>query len=233
MLALDPDILETTRQLSPEISGGVTLLGLGLWLVGGYTHRFWLTLFVTCGAGILGLNLSREFSVQPLVVGLLMAMAAGTLALAVSRIGLFIAGGFAGIMISRLGIPHSNELLAFLVGGLVGIFFYNLWIISLSSLVGTFITAYGLASLLDKMKQVDSISLASQHSPLINWIIIGATITGIIFQLLMERMRGKGKQKQTKGRKTPEKKTFAAPPPPPPPPMPSANPWWRKFGRAA
>jgi hypothetical protein len=228
MQVLAPDILELTRQLSPLVSLMAVLIGLCLWLFGACSHRFWLALTLTLAAGVAGLSLGRDFAVQPLVAGLLLALAAGALALALARISLFIAGGFAGLLLARMVMPNVNEFVAFVIGGLVGIAFYQLWITALSSLVGTVLMAYGLVSVLDKLGQLDSISWANRNTPLINWGLIAFTILGILVQFLLERYR--------QGRKAPPEKTDnqekkqAAPPaqPPPPPPPPPKLPWWKQ-----
>ena len=98
MQILDPDILELTRQLSPFVCVVGLLLGLFLWWYGAYCHRFWLALTVTLTAGVVGLQLGRDFGVQPLVAGMLFALAAGALALALARISLFLAGGVGGLL---------------------------------------------------------------------------------------------------------------------------------------
>ena len=79
MQVLDPDILILTRQLSPAVSAVAILVGLALWLFGAHSHHFWLALLMTVSAGLVGLVLGREFAVQPLVAGLLLALAAGML----------------------------------------------------------------------------------------------------------------------------------------------------------
>ncbi|MFO0841402.1 MAG: hypothetical protein U0797_03240 [Gemmataceae bacterium] len=235
MELLAPDILELTRQLSPAVSGGAALVGLGLWLYGGHSHRFWLALLLTVAAGVAGLSLAKDFAVQPLVAGLLLALAAGSLALALARISVFVAGGFAGLMLTRMAAPDANEFIAFLLGGLVGIAFYQLWITAMSSALGTLLLGYGSVSLLDKLGRLDGVDWAKRNTPLINWGFIGLTVLGILVQVLFERYRIKraaSKKKRDKEKKEEEAKKAAQPPPPPPAPPPAPPPpklpWWKK-----
>ncbi|MFO0876866.1 MAG: hypothetical protein U0840_05785 [Gemmataceae bacterium] len=245
MQLLAPDILELTRQLSPAVCVCAFVLGLGLWVCGGYTHRFWLALVLTASAGIVGLSLARDFDVQPLVAGLLLALAAGALALALARISIFLAGGLAGVFLARLASPSANEFVAFLIGGLIGIGFYQLWITAISSFVGTVLMAYAGVSLVDRLGKLNSLTFAQQSGPLINWGIIGVTVSGILVQLLLDRYRSKAKDKPKKQDKDKEEKKDQAtppppapapappPPPPPPPSPPKSSPWWKKplFGK--
>src|SRR5262249_60226507 len=96
MKILAPDILEEARTLSPILSGAGLLIGFLLWSLGGRTHRFWLAMIVTLAAGLLGLAHGKQFGMQPLVAGVLLAVSAGGLALSLGRILLFSGGGPGG-----------------------------------------------------------------------------------------------------------------------------------------
>jgi len=109
MKLLAPDILELTRGLTPYVSAGGFLLGLYLWLLGGSSHRFWLALVVTLAAGVLGLHYGPDYEIQPLVAGLLMALAAGALALSLVRILLFVAGGIAALALISVLKPAGTR----------------------------------------------------------------------------------------------------------------------------
>jgi hypothetical protein len=239
MQLIDPDILALTRQLSPGVSVVTLLIGLALWLFGASSYRFWLCLMVTVGAGLVGLLIGREHGVQPLVAGLLLALAAGSLGLAVARIGLFIAGGLAAVLVVRLVVPSSSELVSFVVGGLIGIFFDKLWIMALTSLFGTLLMVYGGASLLAQLGRLDPETWATQNTPLINWGLISGTLTGILMQFLRERRLNQPPPPKKEAPKPPELPPVVvappppppaapSPPPPPPPPPSPPQPWWRK-----
>src|SRR6185312_5115715 len=109
MQLLAPDILEEARGLSPFLSGAGLSLGFLLWSLGGRTHRFWLAMSVTLTAGLLGLTYGKEYGMQPLVAGLLLAISAGALALSLVRILLFAAGGIAALALVQAIAPGWDE----------------------------------------------------------------------------------------------------------------------------
>jgi hypothetical protein len=220
MWFLAPDILELTRQLSPMVCIVGLLIGLLLWSFGGSSYRFWLALLITVAAGGLGLNLGRPNGVQPLVAGMLMALAAGVMALALARITLFVAGGVAGLLLAQAA--GWNEMVCFLAGGLAGVCLYRLWITALSSLAGSMLMLYSLVSGLDRMGWLNSVAWAERNRPLINWGVIGGTLVGMLAQHVIDRWR-----KNRAARKEEEIRRAAAAPPPPPPPPPPPLPWWK------
>jgi hypothetical protein len=190
MELLDHKILEEVRQLSPTLIGTALVLGLLLWLLGGWGHRFWLVMVITLLGGMLGLSYGADYGMQPLVAGLLLAVSAGALALALVRIFLFAAGGLAGLALVKLLAPAWDEPLAcFLAGGLLGIFLYRLWVTTLASLVGTLLTAYSALCLLDRWGKLDSVAWAQANAPLLNWACAALTVVGVLVQFLLERRR--------------------------------------------
>src|SRR5258707_10405808 len=116
LLALD--ILEDACGFSAGVSGTGLVIGLLIWLLGWRGHRFWIVLAATVGAGILGMYSAPAYKVQPLVAGLLLAVAAGALALALIRVVAFLAGGgVAWAIVHALAPLDSGPLLCVLVGG--------------------------------------------------------------------------------------------------------------------
>src|SRR5438034_242014 len=103
MQLIAPDILQEAQGLSPAVSGTALFVGLVLWLTGWSWHRFWVVLSATAGAGLFGLLSSPYYKVQPLVAGLLLAVAAGVLALTLVRVLAFLTGGLAG----WLAVTHA------------------------------------------------------------------------------------------------------------------------------
>ena len=198
MRLLAPDLLELTCELSPAIDGVAILVGLFLWLFGARSHRFWLSLAMTLAAGVCGLYLGGDAGVQPLVAGLLLALAAGVMALALARLVLFFAGGLAGLIIAQQGGEGWNAFAMFLFGGLSGVLFYRVWIMVVSCLAGTLLSAYGLLSLLDRLGRLEAVELAERHGPLLNWLLALVAVVGLLIQVLLERRwgdRGEGKGK--------------------------------------
>ena len=222
MQVLNPEILATTRQLSVSVLLAIWAIGVSLWLYGGRTHRFWLALAVTVAAGIVGLQVSRDFGVQPLVAALLLALSAGSLALALARIGVFVAGGITGLFIARSLANGWNDFMCFLAGGLLGITLFPVWIAVLSSTVGTVLMAYGGVGVLDSLLRMDSPRWAERNAPLINWGVSGWIILGMFLQYALEKRHKKGKE----SRKEEKKEEKPAPLPLPPAPSPEKTPWW-------
>ncbi len=179
MQLLAPDILEEARLLSPFLSGAGLAIGLLLWSLGGRTHRFWLAMSVTLAAGLLGLAMGKDYGMQPLVAGLLLAVSAGALALSLVRILLFAAGGLAALGLLHAVAPAWDEPLAvFLVGGLVGVFLYRFWIMTFSSLIGALLMVYSALALFDRLHMVDSIAWTRKNGPLLELGLRGADRAG-------------------------------------------------------
>lgn len=190
MQLLAPDILEEARLLSPLLSGTGLAIGFLLWSLGGRTHRFWLAMSVTLTAGILGLTLGKDYGMQPLVAGLLLAVSAGALALSLVRILLFAAGGLAALGLMHTLAPNWDEPIAvFLVGGLVGVVLYRFWIVTISSSIGALLMAYSALALGDRLHIVDSVVWTNKHGPLLNWGCAALIVLGILVQFLLERRR--------------------------------------------
>jgi MFS family permease len=242
MFLLDPDILEAGRDLSPAITVPALLIGLFLWLVGAWMHRFWIVLLLTLGAGVYGLLYGPEHGIQPIVAGLLLAVAAGTLGLALMRVLAFVTGGWVLYAAARVIAPAADEpLLCFLVGGLFSVFLFRVWIASVSSVAGTLLIAYSSLWLLGSLAQMDILASANSHGPLWNWGLGSCAVLGILVQFVVHRFYVKKKKAWE------EKKAAAAaeaekakqedevrrrmPLPPPSPPPPPKKGWWPFGGK--
>lgn len=220
MQLIAPDILEEARGLSPMLSGTGAAIGFLMWALGGRTHRFWLAMSVTLTAGLLGLALGKDYGMQPLAAGLLMAVSAGALALSLVRILLFAAGGLAALGIVYSLAPAWDEpIAAFLVGGLIGVLLYRFWIMTFSSLIGALLLVYSTLALLDRLHIVDSVAWTSKNGPLLNWGCSALIGLGLLVQFLLERRKKSGSEPQ------PEI-VEAVPLPPPPPAKPEPAGLW-------
>ena len=76
------------KALSVGLCATGLVVGLALWLFGWWSHRFWVVLTTTVLAGVFGLYEAAMFRTHPLVAALLLAVAAGLLALALIRVRL-------------------------------------------------------------------------------------------------------------------------------------------------
>ena len=223
MLLIAPDILDEVRQLPWFL----LLLGLGvgllLWLFGGRGHRFWLVLSMTVVGGVLGLTFGAAYAVQPLVAGLLLAVAAGALALALARVVLFVAGGAACVWLARTVAPAWDEpAVCFLVGGLLGVLLYRVWITALSSLAGTLLLAYSILGLAPWFGFDNVVVWADQQAAMLNWACGACAGLGLLVQLLLERRRLRHKRALDAARKEDEAASYDERGPWSPPPRG----WW-------
>jgi hypothetical protein len=242
MGVVDPDVLKEALLLPPWLLVVALLLGVLLWLLGGWGHRFWIVMLTTLLSGVVGLIYGPQFGMQPLVAGLLVAVAAGALALALMRIGVFLAVGFAALGTARLVAPSWDEPLAcFLVGGLFGIVLFRFWIVVLTSASGTLLMAHAGLALIGRFRATDVVGWSQQQAPLINWIIGATIVLGVLLQFLVQRrLKNKSGAKKKEEKAPPPEEQFeeAPPPPPPPPEKPKEAPpkragWWPWGGKAA
>jgi hypothetical protein len=225
MQILAPDILEEARTLSPILSGAGLLIGFLLWSLGGRTHRFWLAMIVTLAAGLLGLAHGKQFGMQPLVAGLLLAVSAGVLALSLVRILLFAAGGLAALGLLHTIAPGWDEPIAvFLIGGLIGVLLYRFWITTFSSLVGALLMSYSALALFDRLHMVNSVEWTRKNGPLLNWAFASLVVMGVLIQFLLERRRQR--KSRTEPDAEPEFVEVAPLPPPPAPAKPARSALW-------
>ena len=220
MQLLAPDILEDVRELSPLLTGTGLVVGLFLWLMGARSHRFWLVLVMTLTAGILGLLFGPRYGMQPLVAGLLLAVAVGALALALVRILLFAAAGLTGLWLAwHLAPGWDQPLVCFLAAGLAGVLLYKFWITVLASLTGTLLIGYSGLGLVAHLKKVDVVGWAERNGPLLNWGCAAVTALGLLVQFLLERRRSRKPTKEGQPEEPPKKS----------PPGPT---WWGRVRKA-
>ena len=167
---------------------------------------------------MLGLTLGKQYGMQPLVAGLLLAVSAGALALSLVRILLFAAGGLAALGLMHIVAPAWDEPIAvFLVGGLIGVFLYRFWIVTFSSSIGALLMAYSALALFDQLHMVDSVAWTRKNGPLLHWGLAALIVLGILVQFLLERRR----RRKPKPAAEPEPEPVEVAPPPPPPAKPA------------
>ena len=144
MQLIAPDILAEARGLTAAMTGTICVLGFALWLFGWRWHRFWIVAGITLAAGLLGLNAGRAAGgTQVMAVGILLAVAAGMLALELAKVFAFVAGGCGAWLAVQWVFPQAQELWAvFLSGGLFGLLLYRLWTMLLTSLAGVLLASH-------------------------------------------------------------------------------------------
>ncbi len=215
MHLLAPDILSEACGFSIPVLAVAFVLGLLLWLFGWRGHRFWIVLIATVGAGILGLYSGQASGMHPLVTGLLLAIAAGALALALVRVIGFVAGGLAAWLVVRALAPGWNEpLVCFFIGGLIGLLLFRLWMMALTSATGTLLMAYAGLCLAQSFGKLDVVALAERNAIALNWACGAMAFLGLIVQLLLDRLRSRRLRTAAASQHAPE--TY------------EARPWWTR-----
>jgi hypothetical protein len=202
MHLLAPDLLEPARGLSMAVCVTGLVLGLLLWLYGWRAHRFWIVLVTTLTAGVLGLYSGSLHGLPPLVAGLLLAIAAGMLGLALARLLAFASGGAAACLLVRTLAPTWDEpYVYFLAGGLLGVVLFRLWTMALTSLGGTLLMAYSGLCLLDRLGKLNAVALTQTRPNLLDWGCAGVALMGVGTQIALERRRARQATKQKEAEK--------------------------------
>jgi hypothetical protein len=234
MQFIAPDILTEARGLTTAMTGTLCVLGIALWLFGWRWHRFWVVAGITLAAGMLGLNAGRAAGgTQIMAVGILLAVAAGMLALELAKVFAFVAGGCGAWLAIQWVFPQAQELWAvFLSGGLFGVLLYRLWTMLLTSLMGVLMAGHAALILLEQVVTYDAVKWVIDNQAAVNGSVVGLTVLGILLQTVAspdesEVKKEKGDEPEQKEKKKGEKK-----------PDPEAansdpdekrDPWWRKL----
>ncbi len=183
MHLIAPDILAEARGVSGALAGTAWVFGFALWLFGWRWHRFWVVAGVTLGAGLIGLNAGKTSGGQVMAVGILLAVAAGMMALELAKVLAFVAGGIGAWLAVQWVLPQAQELWAvFLSGGLFGLLLYRLWTMLLTSLIGTLIGGHAALLLLEGVLKFDAVAWSSSHLVALNGVVVALTVLGIVVQ---------------------------------------------------
>jgi len=188
MQILAPDILADVRGLSMALQITGLIVGLSLWLLGWRNHRFWVVLVMTVGAGTYGLAEAASLRTQPLIAAVLMAVAAGVLALSLVRLIAFAAGGFFSLVaIQALAPSWDQPLVVFLTGGLIGHMLFRLWMMALTSYCGTLLLGYAALGFADRLGKLDAVAWTEKRPQILNWLCGAVAVVGFLFQFMLER----------------------------------------------
>jgi hypothetical protein len=233
MQLIAPDILAEARGLTGAMLGTVCVLGCALWLFGWRWHRFWIVSGITLAAGLLGLTAGRSAGgTQIMAVGILLAVAAGMMALELAKVFAFVAGGCGAWLAVQWVFPQAQELWAvFLSGGIFGLLLYRVWTMLLTSLGGVLLACHSGLLLLEPVLHFDAVKWVDANQAAFNGVAVGLTVLGILLQAVAApEEEGDEGAKDQKPEKKPEPKK-----------EPEADkekpaPWWRKLftsGKAA
>ncbi|MBI2807196.1 MAG: hypothetical protein HYX68_19615 [Planctomycetes bacterium] len=197
MYLIATDILADLCGLSLGLILAILPIGLLLWLLGWWSHRFWIVLATTVVAGLFGLLEANTWHAQPIVVAILLAIAAGVLALALVRVITFAAGGLAGVYALLLAFPSfQHQVIAFLVSGLLCLLLFRWFFMLLTSLVGVCFLAYGVLALMHYREMMDAITWSDENSTLLTAICGGGALFGFGFQFFFDRWRARRRRER-------------------------------------
>ena len=202
MAFIATDILTDLCGLSLGLIVLLLPVGFLLWLFGWWSHRFWIVLTTTVLAGVFGLIESSGWRAQPMVVAVLLAIAAGVLALAMVRVITFVAGGFAGQYLVQVFMPSVNQpVICFLIGGLVCLLLFRWFFMALTSWLGSSLLVYGTLALLNYRELIDAVAWSEANALTLNIICGAMTLCGGGFQFFFDRSRMRRRQdRQEDGR---------------------------------
>lgn len=207
MMLLNPDVLLEAKGLSVGASSFFLFVGFLLWAFGWRWHRFWIVFGITVAAGMFGLTAGRTAGTQVLVVGVLLAVAAGMLAIEIARILAFLGGGTAAWLAAANVVPQAQELWAvFLCGGILGVALYKLWTMLASSFLGILLVSHSLFLLLEQLQKFPAAKWATANASAINGFIIGLTILGVITQTKTASPGQAAEEEEARDEEEPEKK---------------------------
>jgi hypothetical protein len=193
METVAPDIVADVRQLSAIFPVLGLLIGLVLWLAGWWTHRFWVVLGMTVLGGIVGLHQAAVLQTQPLVAALGVGLAAGMLALTLVRIGAFVAGGYAALLLVHAWSPSWDQpFISFLAGGLLGWLLVRYWTMVLTSLTGVLLILYSVLALADKFGKLDAVLWSERNAVTLNAVCAAMTLGGFLVQFVADWLRKRG-----------------------------------------
>jgi hypothetical protein len=202
MQLIDKTILAEACGLSLGILLSAMAVGVALWLLGWWSHRFWVVLAATVGAGIYGLMNADAYKCHPLASGVLFGLSGGMLALAVVRLLAFVAGGFMGLAVAQLLIPSlEQQIVPFLLCGLVSLLLFRPSIMLLTSLSGSLLLSHAGLAMLNRQGSVNAVAWTDQGTLLGNWVIVGMTVLGFAIQYIHDRRAGAKKDKKDKKKK--------------------------------
>lgn len=241
MNLIAPDVLSEARGLTQAAAGSLCALGVALWLFGWRWHRFWIVAGVTLGAGLCGLHAGRFVGgPQLLTVGVLLAVAAGMMALELARVFAFAAAGCAAWLAALWVFPQAQELWAvFLSGGLFGLILYRVWTMLLTSLGGVWLAGHAGLLVLEPLLLFDAVAWLTANQAAVNGGALACVVVGVVLQALLTRREkggaGAASEKPTKPAEKPKEKDEPKPLPEPKAEKPASKPapvqpnWWDKL----
>jgi hypothetical protein len=199
MQVLSPDVFADLLELPLAALGIIAALGAAIALIGWRWHRFWLTITVSLISGLIGIRQAPVWGIeQPIMAGVLLATAAGCLALSLARVGMFLAYGLTiWYAMKRFAPPYAIPAICICAGGLFSVLFYRFCVALLTAAFGSLLLCYGGLAFAQQ-KNIFSVSSVIQEQPLIaSAIWAGLTFFTLSLQLYFWR---RAKQRLKKAR---------------------------------
>ena len=217
MTCISPDILTAAKGLSAGGAAVGLVGGLLLWGLGWRWHRFWVAFGVTFIAGVLGLTAGKAAGGQVLVAGVLVAVAAGVLALELARMLAFVTGGTAAWVAVQAVFPHGQEVwAAFLTGGLLGVLLYRLWMMLVTSTIGAVLAGHAGLVLTEALGKFDAAAWAAAHPEALNGAVATLAVIGVLIQAWTSPKKEQEKpEDKPREKPAPPADSPASPPDPP------------------
>jgi hypothetical protein len=203
MQLISPDLFAEVSRLSVGACVIGVILGIAIWLTGWWQHRFWVVTILTAVAGIIGLQQGKAAGAQPLVAGLLAALAAGWMAMELARVLAFIGGGLTGSILVQNFVPTVHDpLIAFLAGGLFGVVLFRIWMLVLTSFIGATTAVYAGLGLGQHISKSDLQIVVTDKPGMLNLIVGAGVLGGVLLQGKFDSWLGaSGDRKKNKAMK--------------------------------
>ncbi len=192
MQLIAADVIAEANGLSVPFSAAGIILAALLWILGWRWHRFWVVLATTVAAGLVGLSTHQAIGPRMLAAGVLLALAAGMMAIDLSRLLAFGASGLAAWLIVQKVLPNFQEpLICFLIGGIIGILLYRLLLMFLTSFAATLLFGHAAILLFEKLSEgrFDAAEWVRVNSLSLNIAVVAVTLAGVAVQGQYERWR--------------------------------------------
>jgi hypothetical protein len=198
MEIIDPRLVEEASKLPSAVLLLSAAVGPVFWVLGWRIHRGLFVAAATIAGGVYGLVHGPALGLYSGVAALLLSLSIGGLALALLRIGTFVAVGalvavgFGRLFDGRLEADSFRwvQVTAFLGGGLLSLVCYRFLVIALTSFVGAFLLLLGGLAFAHRQGEADTIALAGDRPAIIATAFIALGVLGTVGQYLAERRRG-------------------------------------------
>jgi hypothetical protein len=183
MQIIAPDFLTDLRDLPLYATVTMALIGAGLWICGWWGHRFWMGLLTSFGAGLVGLRLGPDWGLDPLAAGIMLAVAGGSLALAICRIGVFLIYGVAAWHLMQALAPKASHPIACIaIGGALAVLIFRFSVILMTSAAGVWLAGHGGLLLAERFGKIDAPAWVTARPLWINTGFAATAFIGVIFQ---------------------------------------------------